>query len=148
MKFYPGITLVTLGVDNVERASAFYEKLGWRRSKAASQTSIAFYALNTLAVALFPRDALAEDSGLAPAALAAPGQFGAMTLAQNHGSKSAVDAVMAQAQAAGARILKEAGDTHWGGYHAVFADPDNHVWEVCYNPFFPLAADGSVTLPP
>lgn len=147
MKFYPGITLVTLGVENVERASLFYEKLGWRRSQGASQAAISFFALNTLALGLFEQKALAADSGLSPDMAPATGSFRGVTLAQNHHSKAAVNAVLAQAQAAGAKILHAPADTDWGGYHGVFADPDGHVWEVCYNPFFPLAADGSVTLP-
>ena len=147
VKFYPGITLVTLGVDSVERASLFYERLGWRRSRAASQSSISFFQLNTIAVGLFGRKDLAVDSGL-PAHAAQPVAFSGVTLAQNHGSKSAVDAVMAEAEVAGAKVLKAPCDTDWGGYHGVFADPDGYVWEVCFNPFFPLAADGSITLPP
>lgn len=148
MKFYPGITLVTLGVENVERAGAFYERLGWRRSKGASQAAIMFFALNNLALALFPRDALAADAGLDPGAAGQPRQFSGVTLAQNHGSRSAVDSVIAGARAAGADIVKSPCDTAWGGYHGVFADADGHIWEICHNPFFPLSANGTVTLPP
>ncbi len=147
MKFYSGVTLVTLGVENVERASVFYESLGWRRSKGASQPAITFFALNTLALALFPRDALAADSGIDPGRLAPLGTFSGVALAQNHGSRAAVNSVIAQARAAGATIVQPPRDADWGGYHGVFADLDGHVWEICFNPFFPLAADGSVTLP-
>lgn len=147
MTFYSGITLITLGVDNVERASLFYERLGWRRSRGASQASISFFALNTLALALFGQFDLAADSGLPSETGDASSAFRGVTLAQNHGSKAAVDAVLAEAEAAGARILKPGVDTDWGGYHGIFADLDGHVWEICYNPFFPLAADGSVCLP-
>ena len=138
---------MTLGVDDVDRASRFYESLGWRRSLEASQPSISFFQLNTLAIALFGRADLARDAGVdaAPSRLPA---FTSITLAQNHGSKAAVDAVMAQARAAGARVLKAPCDTDWGGYHGVFADPDGHVWEICHNPYFALAVDGSITLPP
>lgn len=146
MKFYPGITLVTLGVDSVERSSLFYERMGWRRSRAASQGSISFFQLNTLALSLFGRRDLAIDSGLSPQSVSSKA-FSGVTLAQNHGSKSAVDAVIAEAEVAGGKILITPRDTDWGGYHGTFADPDGHVWEICFNPFFPLAADGSVTLP-
>jgi predicted lactoylglutathione lyase len=148
VQFYPGITLVTLGVANVEEATRFYESLGWKRSRGASQVAISFFQLNTLALALFERHDLAADAGLRRADGDASGAFNGVTLAQNHGSKAAVDAVVAKAEAAGARVLKSPGDTDWGGYHGVFADPDGHVWEVCWNPFFPLAADGTIALPP
>ena len=148
MKFYSGISLITLGVENVENSSRFYESLGWRRSIGASHPAITFFALNTLAIALFPRDALAQDCGLDGEALAPSCAFSSVTLAQNHGSRPAVDAVMQQARAAGAKILKSATATDWGGYHGIFSDPDGHIWEICHNPLFPLAVDGSVSLPP
>jgi catechol 2,3-dioxygenase-like lactoylglutathione lyase family enzyme len=146
--FYPGVTLITLGVDSVERASGFYEKLGWRRSQGASQPGITFFSLNTLALALFPRDALAMDSGFAPSSETGTVRFSGVTLAQNHGSKGAVDAVIDEARLAGAKIIRAPCATDWGGHHGIFADPDHHIWEICYNPFFPLAVDGTVTLPP
>ena len=92
--------------------------------------------------ALWSRAALAEDARVPDS-----GGFGGVTLAQNVGSKAAVDRVLGEAVAAGARLLKPAGDTFWGGYSGYFADPDGHPWEVAWNPFWQLDDEGRITLP-
>ena len=146
MRFYPGISMVTLGVEDLPRAAAFYERLGWKRSAGASNSSIVFFSLNTIVLALFGREALAKDCGLA--AQGAPtGTFGGVTLAQNYGTPEDVDAAFAEALAAGARALVAPERAFWGGYHGIFADPDGHVWELAFNPFAPVGPDGSLTLP-
>ena len=138
----PRISLITLGVADVARARAFYEALGWRAS-SASQPEVAFFQANGLAIALFGREALAEDAAIEDSA---PG-FSAIALAHNGRSKADVDAVFAQALSAGAKPVKPPQDTSWGGYSGYFADPDGHLWEVAWNPFFPLDERGNLSLP-
>ena len=137
------ISLITLGVANVARATAFYEKLGFVRSKSASQESVSFFWAGGVVLALWSREAQRED--------AAAGDLwngnGGIVVAQNVASEAEVDAVMETAEAAGARILKQAAKTFWGGYNAYFADPDGHVWEVAFNPHWGLEADGRIRLP-
>ena len=138
----PRISLITLGVADVARARAFYEALGWRAS-GASQPEVAFLQANGLAIALWARQALAEDAGVADGARG----FSGIALAYNGRSKSEVDAVYASAVAAGATALTAPRDTPWGGYSGYFADPDGHLWEVAWNPFFPLDERGNLFLP-
>ncbi|WP_439561555.1 VOC family protein [Roseinatronobacter sp.] len=135
------VTLITLGVDDLPRARAFYQALGWKPAEA--QDGVAFYQMNGLALGLFGRKGLAADQGRAGATLGT----GAMTLAQNFNSPSDVDAAFAEALAAGARALKHPEPVFWGGYSGYYADPDGHVWEVAHNPFWPLSEDGTLTLP-
>ena len=135
------VTLITLGVDDLPRARAFYQALGWKPAEA--QDGVAFYQMNGLALGLFGRKELAADQGRAGATLGT----GAMTLAQNFNSPSDVDAAFAAALAAGARALKHPDPVFWGGYSGYYADPDGHVWEVAHNPFWPLSEDGTLTLP-
>jgi predicted lactoylglutathione lyase len=137
------ITLVTLGVADIAKATVFYERLGFVRSKQASQTAISFFQAGPVVLALFGRDALDDD---AQAEALWTGN-GGIALAQNVASEAEVDAAMAKAEAAGARVLKPAAKTFWGGYDGYFADPDGHVWEVAFNPHWPLDADGSIKLP-
>jgi catechol 2,3-dioxygenase-like lactoylglutathione lyase family enzyme len=135
------LSLVTLGVADLERARRFYEDgLGWRRGN--DHAEVAFYQLPGMVLALWGRDALAKD-----AHLSGPGSgFGGIALAYNARSREEVDAVLAEAEAAGAKILKPAEDAFWGGYTGYFADPDGHPWEVAWNPGWTIAADGSVRL--
>ena len=135
------VTLITLGVADLDRAKAFYRALGW--SPAQEQEGVAFYQMNGLALGLFGRAALAEDQGRAGAELGT----GAITLAQNFVTIEEVDAAFAAALAAGATVLKRPEKVFWGGYSGYYADPDGHVWELAMNPFWPLAEDGSLTLP-
>lgn len=139
----PRLSIVTLGVADVARSRAFYERLGWKASGFPSE-DVAFFRAGGVVLALYGRDALAEDARL-PAG--APGGFGGVTLAHNVASREAADAVLAEAERAGARILKPAEDVFWGGYSGYFADPDGHPWEVAWNPHFPLRPDGGVELP-
>ncbi|MGP9791690.1 VOC family protein [Roseinatronobacter sp. NSM] len=135
------VTLITLGVDDLPRARAFYQALGWKPAEA--QESVAFYQMNGLALGLFGRKELAKDQGRAGATLGS----GAMTLAQNFNTTADVDAAFAAALAAGAHALKHPEPVFWGGYSGYYADPDGHVWEVAHNPFWPLSEDGTLTLP-
>ncbi|MBN2740992.1 MAG: VOC family protein [Rhodobacteraceae bacterium] len=135
------ITLITLGVQDLDRAKAFYTALGWQ--PAQEQEGVVFYQLNGLVLGLFDRAALAEDQGRARAELGT----GAMTLAQNFGTPEDVDAAYEIALSAGATSLKRPEKVFWGGYSGYFADPDGHVWELAHNPLWPLADDGGLTLP-
>ena len=139
----PRLTLVTLGVADMARARAFYEKLGFRAS-GASNESVTFFQAGGVALGLFGRAALAEDALIAGSS---PG-FSGVSLAHNCHSEREVDDVLAEAVAAGASLLKPAQKVFWGGYSGYFADPDGHVWEVAHNPFFPLDVDGRMQLPP
>jgi uncharacterized protein len=136
------LSLVTLGVADLARSVAFYERLGWRRAARAAE-GVAFFRAGGVVLSLYSRPDLAADAGLLPEGTG----FGGVTLAHNVRTRGEVDAVMAEAEAAGARVLKPAQDAFWGGYHGHFADPDGFPWEVAWNPGFPLAEDGTVTLP-
>jgi len=134
------LTVVTLGVDDLERARAFYEALGWKTG-AAPDEDVVFFQAGGLIVALWSRESLAEDS-----AVEDTGGWGGITLAHNVGSPADVDAVIAEAEAAGATIGRPGAATFWGGYSGVFIDPDGHPWEVAHNPHWTLREDGSVQL--
>jgi catechol 2,3-dioxygenase-like lactoylglutathione lyase family enzyme len=136
------ITLITLGVADLAAARAFYARLGWVEH-GESQPGIAFFQLHGQALALVGRAALAADQGRPDAMLGT----GAVTLAQNFATTADVDAAFAAALTAGATALKAPEAVFWGGYSGYWADPDGHVWEVAMNPFWPLNADGSLTLP-
>ncbi len=137
------VTLITLGVADLSRAIAFYERLGWRRSLSAGSEGVAFFALDHVVLGLFPRTELAADAHVENT----PAGFSGVTLAINMGSKAEVDGVLAAARAAGASVPKPAEKVFWGGYSGYFADPDGHLWEVAHNPFFPMDAEGRVVLP-
>lgn len=136
------ISLVTLGVADLARAQAFYGALGWRPAPATTD-SIVFFQLNGLVLGLFGLADLAQDQGRPATALGT----GAMTLALNLLDREAVDSAHSAAIAAGATPIKAPQAADWGGYSGYYADPDGHVWEVAYNPFWPLDADGGLTLP-
>lgn len=132
------LTIVTLAVADHERARAFYETgLGWERAPGSNE-HISFFHAGGVILALYGRAALAEDCGVE----AEGSGFRGVTLAHNVTDKSAVDAAMADAEAAGARIVQSARDRFWGGYSGYFADPDGHLWEVAWNPYLPLTEDG------
>lgn len=149
MRMYPGISIVTLGVADVGRSSRFYERFGWRRSKAASDDTASFFALNNIVIAVSGREAPAGDSGTRrdAAGLLEPA-IPRIILTQNYGSPAAVDLAFDLAIAAGAKELAGPGNAPWGGYHGFFADPGGHIWELAYHPFLELAADGTLDLPP
>jgi catechol 2,3-dioxygenase-like lactoylglutathione lyase family enzyme len=136
------VSLITLGVDDLERARAFYEALGWTTG-AEPGADVVFFQAGCLIVALWDRHSLAADSALPEAR--APG---GIVLAYNVGSPDEVDAVVAEARAAGATVTRAPGETFWGGYSGVFTDPEGHPWEVAHNPRWELRADGSVRLAP
>ena len=136
------VSLITLGVADLVRSRDFYQRLGWKRSMAQSE-GIVFFQAGGMGLALYPRDELAKDANLS----AHGGGFSGMTLAYNARSREEVDAVLAQASAAGAKILKPAEEAFWGGYSGYFSDPDGFAWEVAWNPSFPIAADGSIRIP-
>ena len=136
------ITLITLGVADMDRAQRFYRAWGWV-PHPASQPGVTFYQMNGAVLALFGTDDLAADQGRPGAALGA----GAVTLAQNCADDGETDAVFQVAVDAGATVLKRPERAFWGGYSGYFADPDGHVWEIATNPFWPLSPDGSLTLP-
>jgi catechol 2,3-dioxygenase-like lactoylglutathione lyase family enzyme len=137
----PRISLVTLGVVDVARSRAFYEALGFKAGTASNE-SVTFLDAGGVVLALWARAALAEDAAVADSA---PG-FSGIALAHNARSEADVDEAMDAAAAAGAKVVKPATKTFWGGYAGYFADPDGHLWEVAHNPYFKLGADGRVEL--
>jgi predicted lactoylglutathione lyase len=141
--FDPRISLITLGVSDVEASSQFYERLGFRRS-SASVPGTSFFQLGQVVLSIFGRSDLAHDAGVVDART--PG-FSGVTLSCNVGSDAEVDALLAHAVASGARLTAAGAKAHWGGYIGYFADPDGHVWEVAHNPFWPLSKDGAISLP-
>jgi catechol 2,3-dioxygenase-like lactoylglutathione lyase family enzyme len=135
------VSLITLGVADLQRSRIFYERLGWKPANAKAD-DIVFFQVGGMGLALYPRIELAKDANVLP-----DGQgFGGITLAYNARTCDEVDSVLAQAEAAGAKLLKPAKETFWGGYDGYFADPDGFLWEVAWNPFFPIADDGSVRI--
>jgi catechol 2,3-dioxygenase-like lactoylglutathione lyase family enzyme len=139
------ITVVTLGVADLARARRFYlDGLGFRASPSGND-HITFVDAGGIVLALFGRDALADDANLGARRRA--GDWDGVTLAQNVDSRDQVDRALADAVAAGATLLKPAQEVFWGGYSGYFADPDGHVWEVAHNPFWPLDERGRVVLP-
>ena len=134
------LSLVTLGVADLQRARAFYEAVGWRTG-AAPADDVAFFQAGGMVVALWGRDQLAEDSCVEDS-----GGWGGVTLAYNARSEEEVDAVIAEAERAGATVPRRGARTFWGGYSGVFIDPEGHPWEIAHNPHWTLAEDGSVRI--
>jgi catechol 2,3-dioxygenase-like lactoylglutathione lyase family enzyme len=134
------VTLITLGVSDLARGRRFYEALGWETG-AAPDDDVVFFQAGDMVLALWDRARLAEDSCVGD-----EGGWGGVTMALNLEGPAEVDAVIEQARAAGARIGREPGETFWGGYSAVFVDPDGHPWEIAHNPHWSLTADGGVRL--
>jgi uncharacterized protein len=134
------VSLITLGVRDLARARSFYEALGWH-TNAAPADDVVFFQAGGMIVALWDRSRLAEDSTVSDA-----GGWGGVTLAYNTRSPGEVDAILAEAERAGATIGRPGAETFWGGYSGVFIDPDGHPWEVAHNPRWEIADDGSVAL--
>ena len=134
------ISLVTLGVSELARSRAFYEALGWRANESPAD-DVVFFQTGGMVVALWGRDQLAEDSVVSDS-----GGWGGVTLAHNVRSPDEVDAILAEAERAGATIGRQGAETFWGGYSGVFIDPDGHPWEVAHNPGWTLNEDGTVTV--
>jgi predicted lactoylglutathione lyase len=138
------LTVITLGVADLALSRRFYcEGLGWTASPSSSD-DIVFIPVGQIVLALYPRPLLAQDACLPPTPT---GGFDGITLAQNVKSKAEVDAALARAVRAGARLSKPAQEVFWGGYSGYFLDPDGHAWEIAYNPLWGLTPDGRVVLP-
>ena len=135
------ISLVTLGVTDLERARTFYGRLGWRGQEIEETV---FFQAGGIAVVLWGRDKLADDAGIEDSTTEG---FGGMALAHNVRSRAEVDQVLSQATAAGAALTQPARETFYGGYAGCFTDPDGHVWEIAHNPGFALDGDGAITIP-
>jgi uncharacterized protein len=135
------VSLITLGTSDLPRARAFYERLGWQ---GQTVDGTVFFQAGGLAVALWARDSLALDAGVEDDGDL---RFGGVVLAHNVRSRQQVDEVLSAAAAAGATVTRPAADTFYGGYAGCFRDPDGHVWEIAHNPGFPLADDGTITVP-
>ncbi len=136
----PRISVITLGVDDLERARSFYESLGWH-SRCPSGSDVVFFQAGAMVFALWSRVSNAQDSGVELG-----NGYGGVTLAYNVSAPSEVDELIAQAREAGAAITREPGETFWGGYSGVFLDPDGYPWEIAHNPGWKLEPDGAVTL--
>ena len=134
------VSVITLGVDDLEYSRAFYAAIGWE-SRAEPGADVVFFQAGGLVLSLWDRSRLAEDSGVDD-----DGRFGGVTLAQNVASREEVDQAIAHAEAAGAAITRPPAETFWGGYSGYFVDPDGHPWEVAYNPQWTLHDDGTVSL--
>ncbi|HET6624482.1 MAG TPA: VOC family protein [Gaiellaceae bacterium] len=134
------VSLITLGVADLARSRAFYEGLGWT-TRVEPGEDVVFFQTGGMIVALWDRAQLAEDSVVDDA-----GGWGGITLAHNVRSPGEVDAVLAEAERAGATIRRAGAETSWGGYSGVFLDPDGHPWEIAHNPHWTLADDGSIRL--
>ena len=135
------LSLITLGVGDLERSASFYEQLGWKPDNDWRAQGVVFFQCPGMAVALWSRAELAADSTVTD-----PGGWGGVTLAYNVRSPAEVDAALAEAEAAGAAIGRPGAETFWGGYSGVFVDPDGHPWEVAHNPGWEIGADGSLTI--
>jgi catechol 2,3-dioxygenase-like lactoylglutathione lyase family enzyme len=135
------VSLITLGVADVNRAADFYRALGWQ-PVADDNDDVFFFQAGGPVFALWGRDQLAADSRIEDS-----GGWGGVTLAYNVRAQEDVDTVIEEARNAGARIGREPAETFWGGYSGLFIDPDGHPWEVAHNPGWTVTADGAVQLP-
>lgn len=136
----PRISIVTIAVEDLDRAASFYEAMGLTRHRI--KDGVAFFQMGGMILALFPRIEAEKDAGVS---------FGdgpsRVYLAYNTRSEAEVGEVLDKAQKAGGRIVKAAGRAFWGGWYGYFADTEGHVWEVAHNPDFPIDADGDIALP-
>lgn len=135
------VSVITLGVVDLDRARRFYEGLGWHPTPRPSGDDVVFFQAGGLVLALWGRELLAEDSTVSD-----PGGWGGVTLAHNVRSPEEVDAVLEQAEGAGGVLGRRGAETFWGGYSGIFIDPDGHPWEVAHNPYWGIAPDGSILL--
>lgn len=134
------LSLVTLGVDDIERSRRFYEALGWKGGGGEDGAPV-FFQAGGIVLAIWSRAELAADSEVED-----NGGWGGITLAQNVRSPEEVDSLIAEARQSGAEILRLPAPTFWGGYNAVFADPDGHRWEIAHNPHWTLTDDGATRI--
>jgi predicted lactoylglutathione lyase len=142
MTIPPRINLITLGVSDVERSTAFYESLGWTKSDQSVEGTT-FIQLGVNVLSLYPHDKLAEDATVQPGERQ---RFPGFTLAINTDSPEEVDDIINSARDVGAKIIKEPHKVFWGGYSGYFSDPDGFLWEVAHNPFFPKDENGYVKI--
>jgi len=138
------VNLVTIGVTDLDRATAFYQALGWRLSGSSVAGEVSFFDLANCVLAVWGHRSLAEDAHVDAGE---PPGFRGVALAINVGSEAEVDQIIGAAVDAGGRISKAAVKADWGGYSGYFADPDGHLWEVAHNPYWPLDDNGLVRLP-
>lgn len=137
------LTLVTLGVKDLDTATKFYrDGLGWK-SSSASQDNIVFFDLGGVGLSLYPKQLLAEDANVSPVGTG----FSGITLAHNAKSIEEVDEVLYKAEQAGAKIIKKAQKVFWGGYSGYFSDLDGYLWEVAWNPFFSFDENNALIFP-
>jgi catechol 2,3-dioxygenase-like lactoylglutathione lyase family enzyme len=134
------LSLITLGVSDLERSKAFYEALGWHTNAKAGDDVVFFQAAG-MVVALWDREKLAEDSGVED-----PGGSSGFTLAHNVRAPEEADAIAEEVRTAGGTVTREPAETFWGGYSFAFTDPDGHPWEVAHNPRWTITADGQTLL--
>ena len=140
----PRISIVTLGVEDLDRACNFYQHgLGFPTNREPGE-GIAFFQTNGVYLALYPNDKLAED--LSPSRVTDRGQFSGVTLAHTARRQEDVNDILARAESAGGKIEKPAQDSFWGGYSGYFSDPDGHLWEVAYAEFWQFNEDGRVII--
>jgi uncharacterized protein len=137
----PRVSLITIGVANLERSRSFYEALGWE-SDSKPEDGVVFFQSGGMVFALWSREELAKDSAVVDG-----GGWGGVTLAHNVRSPAEVDAFLELARAAGAQVPRAGAKTFWGGYSGLFIDPDGHPWEVAHNPFWTIDDEGSIRLP-
>lgn len=133
----PRVSLITLGYSDFDRSRDFYAALGWLGDSPDGE--VVFIQAGGMVLALWDRALLAADSGVTDA-----GGWGGITLAHNVADRATVVTVLAEAEAAGATIVRSGAPTDWGGYSGVFLDPDGHAWEVAHNPYWRLDPDGTV----
>jgi catechol 2,3-dioxygenase-like lactoylglutathione lyase family enzyme len=137
------LNLITLGVSDFQKSVDFYEKgLGWQKS-SASVEELAVFPLGGMVLALHPRTALAEDATVSPEGSG----FSGLTISYNARSEKEVDEVLEKVSGIGATIIKPAQKVYWGGYSGYFKDPDGHLFEVAYNPFWELDENDNIKLP-
>ena len=136
------ITMVTLGVADLARAIAFYTALGWEQANAGEDEGIAFFNVQNTVFALYPWKGVAAEFGMSEEQFGRPSTI----LAYNVRTKEEVAPILAEAKAAGGKIVKEAVDVFWGGHSGYFQDPDGHYWEVAHNPFSPLGPNGEAKI--
>ena len=153
----PRVSIITLGVDDLDRAVAFYEAMGLERNQAITD-GVAFFQMGGLILALWPREELARDAGVEAATdwkRSAGGtlegavrpDFSGVALAYNTRSEDEVGELLARAKAAGGTVLKPANRAFWGGMQGYFRDTEGNLWEVAFNPGFPIDEDGRISLP-
>lgn len=136
------ISLITLGVSDLQRAVTFYERvLGWKA--APSPPEIAFFDLNGVVFSLYQHDDLAKDMQSVPGDVSI---YQGFALAHNVQCKEDVDSIFALLKKNGATIVKEPQEAFWGGYSGYFSDPDGHKWEVAFNPYWTIQKDGRISM--